>query len=407
MVWVGAYFLLIAAVFGFALLNWGWRGHSFEFVFIATGFAGSAAVASLLIVSQHWHGHLSMDHKLDGIQKSHTTPVPRIGGLAIFAGVCLSAGLLLAFGSLENRPRWAEFGTGLGLLVLCGMPAFVVGMWEDLTKRVSVLARLVATFLSAGLAAWLMDAVLPRVDVPGVDVAMAWMPFALAVTVFAVAGVSNAVNIIDGFNGLASGVMVLLGLGFAGFAVLNDDVLILVLALTLSAVAAGFMLLNFPHGRIFLGDGGAYFLGFYLAEMAVLTSARHANMSAWTILTLLSYPVVEVVVSIVRRKIKKMSPGQPDRGHLHQQLQAFLQRYYGGKGGGAVYIVNPQVSPFIWVLVCLNIALAFACSGSVASSVAGFCISALVYLLLYGLLVMFNHRSTTQSRISSGVKHTH
>ncbi len=129
-----------------------------------------------------------------------------------------------------------------------------------------------------------MQAVITRTDIPGLDWLVAFPLGALLVTVFVVAGVANAVNIIDGFNGLASMcvVIMLIGLAYVAFAV--DDRLIALLALAGVGAVLGFFVWNFPAGLVFLGDGGAYFLGFYVAELghpaAASQSRRVADVSA-------------------------------------------------------------------------------------------------------------------------------
>jgi hypothetical protein len=115
------------------------------------------------------------------------------------------------------------------------------------------------------------------------------------VTVFAVAGVANSINIIDGFNGLASMccVLILLCLAYVGFQV--DDLLVAWLALAGVGAVLGFFVWNFPAGLIFLGDGGAYFMGFYLAEVAILLLHRNPTVSPMFPLLLCIYPVFETV----------------------------------------------------------------------------------------------------------------
>ena len=104
------------------------------------------------------------------------------------------------------------------LLIACSLPAFVSGITEDPTKKVSPRRHLVATALSASLGIWLLGAVVTQTDIPGVDQPIRWLPFAVLLTVLVITGVANAVNIIDGFNGLASMcvLMMMLALGLRG-----------------------------------------------------------------------------------------------------------------------------------------------------------------------------------------------
>jgi UDP-N-acetylmuramyl pentapeptide phosphotransferase/UDP-N-acetylglucosamine-1-phosphate transferase len=273
-------------------------------------------IVSLLIVhSQKWHGFISHDHDLDGVQKVHDLAVPRVGGFAIISGILFGAvGCSLLFPDLLPESRL----TAVLLLVVAGVPAFLAGMVEDLTKRVSVRIRLLATFSSALLASAVLGATVTDLDIWGLDNLLHMAPIAVFVTALVVAGGANAVNIIDGFNGLAGSVITIMGLSIVAVALQYGDTLVVTLGLLGAASAIGFLLVNFPRGKLFLGDGGAYFLGFWVAECAVLLLVRNAGVNAWQVLSICAYPVIEVMFSIYRRRIiQQVSPGAPDRLHLH------------------------------------------------------------------------------------------
>ena len=227
------------------------------------------------------------------------------------------AGLLVAGGVMLFDD--APIERGFGLLLVAGIPAFLGGLIEDLTKQVGVIKRLLLTILSGAVAAWLLGTVLNRLDIPGVDYALQWLPLAVVFTSFAVGGVANAMNIIDGYNGLAGGFAIIVVAALGYVAVLVGDNLVLTITLALAGALLGFLVWNWPCGKIFLGDGGAYLLGFLLAEVSVLLVARNPEVSPWFPLLLLIYPVFETIFSIYRRKIKQgLSPGAPDNKHLHQ-----------------------------------------------------------------------------------------
>lgn len=277
---------------------------------------GTSVIASLMIIiSQRWHGKLSLDHDLEGVQKFHTRAVPRIGGVAIMAAISLTLLFSYCFATeLLSGPAFLS-----AVLLLCaGLPAFVAGVTEDLTKGVSVKARLLASFGSALLASWLLGATIDKLDIWGVDALLTWAPLALVVTAVAVAGGVNAINIIDGFNGLAASTVsvMLAALGILAWNV-GDEVVAQLAVVGLGATA-GFLIVNYPSGRLFLGDGGAYFLGFWVAEIVVLLLVRDASISAWQVLAICAYPVIEVLFSIYRRQyLRQSDPGAPDALHLH------------------------------------------------------------------------------------------
>src|SRR4051812_18503070 len=265
----------------------------------------SFALAQALVLSAHKHGHLTMD--LPGaVQKFHFDPTPRVGGIAIY--IALVMAWLWAPGVAERKL--------LTTLLVAGIPALMIGLLEDVTKRVSVSTRLMVTMASGGLAVWMSGIALTRVDIPAADMLLAWWPAALLFTAFAVGGVANAINIIDGFHGLASGTVIISLLGLATIAFSVGDFPLATVAVVAAAAVAGFWLVNFPWGRLFLGDGGAYFSGFALAWLSVELLARNAHVSPWASVLLCGYPTVEVVYSIIRRRKQRRSPGEADRHHL-------------------------------------------------------------------------------------------
>ena len=309
-------------------------------VLLFTAFAAAWFAGWLIIKYEHLHAHFSHDHVDSGPQKYHTEPTPRIGGLMLMFSLLASGGVMLFADALTDD---REFG----LLLLAGIPAFLGGLVEDVTKKVGVLERLLLTMLSGAVAAWLLGAVLQRLDMPGLDQAMLWLPFAVAFTVFAVGGIANATNIIDGYNGLAGGLAVIVLIALAYVAYLVGDSLVFASALALTGALLGFLVWNWPGGKIFLGDGGAYLIGFLLAGLSILLVTRNPEVSPWFPLLLLIYPVFETFFSIYRRKLKHgLSPGQPDNMHLHQLIHDnIIQRGERACTSGT----NHCVAKYLWI----------------------------------------------------------
>lgn len=311
---------------------------------LIVAFAVSLGITLVAIRSAKAHAHFSHDHDLSGPQKFHVRPVPRIGGVGIVFGVLAGAWVIWL--------RDAAIGTQAFILLACGLPALLAGLVEDLTKNVTPARRLLATALSALLAVWLLDAVLVRTAIPGLDWVASFPMGAALLTVFAVAGVANSVNIIDGFNGLASmcGVLILLCLAYVGFQV--EDALVAWLALAGVGALIGFFVWNFPAGLIFLGDGGAYFLGFYIAEVAILLLHRNPIVSPMFPLLLCIYPVFETVFSIYRRRfLRAMPPSMPDGIHLHSLIYRRVMRWaVGNRSAKALTRRNSMTSPYLWLL---------------------------------------------------------
>ena len=359
-------------------------------------------LATLLVIrSTKKHERLSADHDLSGPQKFHARPVPRIGGVGIIIAVAMGALSAILMGKPEARPMW--------WLIVCSLPTFVAGLAEDLTKGQSPRRRLFFTAVSAMLAAWLLDAVLVRTAVPGVDSLMVWAPFAVTLTVFVVAGVANAINIIDGFNGLASMcvLMMLLAIGYVAFQV--GDGFILTAALILAGAVMGFFVWNFPAGLIFLGDGGAYFLGFVLAELCVLLLHRNPQVSPIFTLLLCAYPIFETMFSIYRKKfLRSMSPGMPDGVHLHMLVYKRLMRLMVGTTSDRRQTRrNSMTSPYLWVLCMMSVIPAVLWWDNTFVLTCFLVIFMLSYIFLYWSIVrfktpkwlVFRHRGQPADRV--------
>ncbi len=345
-----------------------------------------ATAVTLCVVRMASHaggGWSLLDQDLKGPQKFHARPVPRIGGLGIYIGLAVAvAGMVIRDGH-DMDATW--------VLLLCGLPAFVVGLVEDFTKQVSPAKRLAATAVSAALCCWTLDAILRRADIPGLDGLLSVTPFAVVLTVFAVAGIANAVNIIDGFNGLAS-MCVIIMLGALAYVALQvGDVVIASLALAALGAVLGFFVWNYPAGLIFLGDGGAYFLGFLIAELSILFLVRNPGVSPLFPLLVCIYPVFETLFSIYRRKfLRAVPPSMPDGIHLHSLIYRRVLRWaVGDRSAKSLTRRNSMTSPYLWALCMLSVLPAVLFWDN-TPALAGFLILfALSYVALYWRIVRF------------------
>ena len=310
-------------------------------------FVVSFMVCYLILHWQHLHAHITHDDASDGPHKVHVTSVPRIGGVAIFFAWLVSLAASSYFKNLS-------LGTIL-IWVLCLLPVFLGGLAEDLTKRVRPGVRLLVSFLTAALAIIFLDATVIRVDVPGIDALLAIPAIALLFTVVAIGGVAHAMNIIDGLNGLALSVclMALLALGYVAFNV-NDQEILLMSGIGIGALL-GLLLWNYPGGQIFCGDGGAYFLGAYIAILSTLLVGRHPQVSAWFPLLLVLYPVWETLFSAYRRKVLSGLPASsPDRLHLHTLMYERLIHSIARVGRSGRARRNSDASALMVMLAGVN-----------------------------------------------------
>ncbi|SFL47050.1 MraY family glycosyltransferase [Rugamonas rubra] len=305
-------------------------------------FVASALLTLLVIKESRLHGP-ALDDDFQAVQKVHSHSVARIGGLSIFLSVALGCAI-----SAWRVPAMA----GLLIPLLgCASVAFVGGIVEDYTGRVSATRRLVLTMLAALMGYYLLDARVDRIDWAFSAWQLQYMWLTLPLTVLAVAGIANAVNIIDGFNGLASVVTIcmLLSLGYVALQV--NDMFVLVAALMVAGATAGFLVWNYPVGLIFLGDGGAYFIGFMLGELALLLVMRNPQVSTWYAALLLLYPTFETLFSVYRRMfVRGKSPAMPDGIHLHSLIfRRIVQWAVGRKEARALMRRNSLTSPYLWM----------------------------------------------------------
>lgn len=330
----------------------------------------AVGICLLLVASSHWHGHLTHDEP-GAVQKFHLDPTPRIGGLAIYLALPLA--------------RWGhgfdEANVLLMVVLLAGLPALLLGLLEDVTKRVSVLVRLLGTMFSGALACLMSGLALTRLDLGPVDPWLAIGPVALAFTSFAVGGIANSINIVDGFHGLASGLTVIALLALAAIAGTSGDMALTQAILVVAAAVLGFWLVNYPSGRIFLGDGGAYFAGFALAWFAVLLPMRNAAVSPWASLVICGLPFIEAVYSIVRRGLTRRSPGEPDRLHLHSLIATqLIQRHFPD---WPINRQNAAVAPGLWLVGGILGGLAWAMRSNTAALMAVLAATGVAYHLCH------------------------
>jgi len=346
-------------------------------------FAVSLGITLMMIRSAKTHGRFSLDHDLSGPQKFHAHAVPRIGGVGIVAGLACSIPALWALHPAAGKMAFA--------LLLCGLPAFGAGLVEDFTKKVSPRYRLLATALSAWLAVWLLDAAITRTDIPGLDWVVGFGAGAALLTVFAVAGIANSVNIIDGFNGLASMCVAIMLAALAYVAFQVGDPVIGTLALAGIGAVLGFFVWNFPAGLIFLGDGGAYFLGFFVAELSILLLVRNPAVSPLFPLLVCIYPVFETLFSIYRRRfLRAVPPSMPDGIHLHSLIYRRVMSWaVGDKGAKALTHRNSMTSPYLWLLCMLSVVPATLFWGNSLLMAVFLALFGFIYVGLYWRIVRF------------------
>jgi len=345
-------------------------------------FVSSALLTLLVIKHSKLHGP-ALDNNFSGVQKVHSHDVARIGGLPIFLAVAISAGI-----SVWRQP---SLGYWLLALLVCSSIAFAGGIVEDYTGKVRPSRRLVLTMIAALFGYLVLDAKIARLDMPFMSWSLLSPWIVLPLTVLAVAGIANAVNIIDGFNGLASVVTIFMLVSLAYVAMQVGDMFIVVAALTVAGATAGFLIWNYPVGLIFLGDGGAYFIGFMLGELALLLVMRNPSVSTWYAALLLIYPAFETLFSAYRRMfVRGKSPAMPDGIHLHSLIfRRIVQWTVGRKEARALMKRNARTSPYLW-LFSLTAVIPATVFWRNTGALIFFCLLFIIsYVWLYARIVRF------------------
>ena len=319
-----------------------------------TVIAFCVAAVAVLLVMRRARRHAAR-YASDLPQRFHCGDVPRLGGAGIFLGL---AAAWLAAGLVGDDPFNVYWPVQLsGLMLLCMAPAVLGGIAEDLTQRVPARVRLALTVGSALLLCWALELSLARTDVGMVDHGLAALPYAAVLfAALAIGGLPHAFNIIDGYNGLAGTVAVLVGLALSHVSLQVGDRQLAAMTMCLVGATGGFLLWNYPRGKIFAGDGGAYVWGMVIAVACVLLVQRHDAVSPWFPMLLLIYPVWETLFSIYRKLARGQSPGMADALHFHQLIFRRIVRVaIADDEARRLLARNNRTSPYLWIFAALSV----------------------------------------------------
>lgn len=235
----------------------------------------------------------------------HTRPVPRTGGVAILVGFLVAAAYAWWSGEVVSE----EYA--LLLSVLIGGALIALAGFLDDVRHISPLLKFLWQFLAASV-------------VIGLGVQARFLPLigvGLALTLFYLVGSANAMNLLDGMDGLAGGVAIIAALSFSLIATIQGNRLVAVLALALAGGVLGFLPYNFPRARIFMGDVGSLFLGFILACLGVLLTDRPYSLLHFAVpLMVLSVPMLDTALALARRFRRRNDLFSGDRNHTYDIL---------------------------------------------------------------------------------------
>jgi len=278
-----------------------------------TALVGAATLTPLVI---SWMWHCRIVDAPDGVRKLHGRTVPLAGGLAILGGCFLAStiSILLFPQVMLERHENVLFAIGLGsaCLWVCAL-----GILDDrglLRGRQKFIGQIVAALMLTS-----SGCVISRLEILDVrlELGMLSIPF----TIFWLVGAINAVNLMDGVDGLATTIGAILSGAFALMAMITGHELEAMLAVALCGSLLGFLPYNFPRARIFLGDTGSMLIGLLLGTLALRSSVKsQATLAFAAPVAVLSVLIFDVVMAILRRKLTGRSLYSTDRGHLHHRL---------------------------------------------------------------------------------------
>jgi len=291
------------------------------------GFAVTAGVMPLIIHfahRNHWYDELN--HR-----KIHTEAIPRLGGFGIFLGMLISA--IVAFAVSAGQPGLPTAllpgGTGpagfwtLAVYfspVICGMAIIhFVGLVDDF-RNLRATLKLVIQFIAA-IVVTLGPFRIERITVPFIWYNLELGPLSYVVTVIWIVGISNAVNFLDGIDGLAGGSSAITVLFFAAIALMVGQGVTALVAIGIFGSLVAFLVFNGPPARIFMGDSGSLVLGFALSVFPlILANGTGNSMDMIPAITLLAIPILDMTSSILRRLRRGKHPFGADREHIHHRL---------------------------------------------------------------------------------------
>ena len=327
---------------------------------------------SIIIVStMSFHEKITSDETM-GIQKFHTSKTPRIGGISV------AFAFLGGFFFIDN----SIFGLWV-IIAISSIPCFFGGLFEDLFKNASTKIRISLTFMSGIIFVILSNYSVKSIGIFGIDYLLSFFLISLLFTSFAMAGISNAINIIDGFNGLASGSVLVMTVGISFIFYNVSDYSLLKISIFFSSIILGFMLVNFPNGKIFLGDSGAYSIGFVLSCLLVMAPYRNPEISPWASLLVCIYPFFETIFSIVRKTRRHgHNYDKPDRLHLHMLVYRDFSRKVSRNIGLKGYR-NSITSVLIWPLSICPVLIAMFFYNQTLIIIFALFLFVLSYLFLY------------------------
>jgi len=278
------------------------------------------------------------------IQRIHLNETPRLGGLVFILS-------LIFFVMYSPNNESIQL---FKLILICLIPIIVIGLKEDLFHNVEPAIRLLALLFVGWLFRAQFTGPLPNMaDVPLIGKLLVLQGGVSFFYILSMVAVANGMNLIDGVNGLCGAVALSILGALLFLSYKTNDVVMLSTIFSVILILIPFLIFNYPYGKIFLGDLGAYSLGLMISMLTIILFGRHPQISPWGAVLILIYPVTEVVFSLLRRAMKGVSIYHADTAHLHLKFFHFFRPQPGYKKM-ANALVTPILSP-LWLFPLLAV----------------------------------------------------
>jgi UDP-N-acetylmuramyl pentapeptide phosphotransferase/UDP-N-acetylglucosamine-1-phosphate transferase len=302
------------------------------------------------------------------IQRIHLNETPRLGGFIFI----LSLISFVAFSNINESIQLFK------LILICLIPIIVIGIKEDLFHNVEPAIRLLALLFVGWLFRAQFTGPLPVLtDIPFIGKLLILQGGISIFFILSMTAIANGMNLIDGVNGLCGAVALSILGALLFLSYKTSDVVMLSTIFSVILILIPFLIFNYPYGKIFLGDLGAYSLGLIISMLTIILFGRHPEISPWGAVLILIYPATEVVFSLLRRAIKGVSIYHADIAHLHLKFFHFFRPQPGYKKM-ANALVTPILSP-LWLFPLIA-------TSWVYQKPFFIFITILLFILCYGLL---------------------
>ena len=241
----------------------------------------------------------------NNVQRVHKNEISRLGGLAIYIFFWV-----LFFLGFVGESLFFH-------LLVSAAPMGLIALKEDLFHNTTPKARLLLMIVSCSIFFYINPVALPVIDIPYISQIISFYPVNILFFTFSIMVIMNGMNLIDGMNGLFgfSALTQLISILIIAFG--KNDLLLVNLSIVLSLPLIIFLFFNFPFGKVFIGDFGAYFYGFVNSLLIIYLFGKYQDLLTWLAVVILIYPSIELLFSYIRKTIKNKSPFAPDDIHLH------------------------------------------------------------------------------------------